>query len=85
MNLRHSLRRRLESPVDLLRDSALGTAISHLPDAMRWVMILGGRNGLSTDEIAALAGVSPKLVESTQHRGTMLVQRELSSHSQGAS
>ena len=68
---------RFESPSELLRDNALGTAISHLPDAMRWVMILGGRGGLTDGEIASLTGVSPKVVNSTHNRGLTLVQREL--------
>lgn len=66
-----------QSRAGALRDSAIGTAIARLPKVLRWVMILGDRNGLSTREIATLAGVDPKVIESTQVRGLALVRREL--------
>lgn len=65
------------SPMNKLRDSVIGTAIAGLPDALRWVMLLGGQNGLSTREIAVLAGVSPNVIKSTQHRGLTLIQKAL--------
>lgn len=77
--------RTMPSPIGMLRDSALGTAIAGLPDALRLVLLLGGRDGLSTREIAALAGVSPAIIESTRNRGNTLVQKELMSHLRGAS
>ena len=73
------------SPVDLARDNVIGAAIAHLPDIFRWVMILGGRNGLSTREIATLAGVSPRLIESTQNRGLTLIQKELLKYTRATS
>lgn len=66
-----------QSPMDRLCDSAVGTAIAGLPAALRWVMLLGGQNGLSTREIATLAGVSTDVVKSTKHRGLTLIQRAL--------
>lgn len=75
----------IPSPMDMLRDSAIGTAIAGLPDALRLVLLLGGQDGLSTREIATLAGVSPKVIESTRNRGNTLVQKELMSHLRGAS
>lgn len=66
-----------QSPMDNLRDSAIGTAIAGLPDALRWVMLLGGQDGLSTREISVLAGVSPSVIKSTQRRGLTLIQNIL--------
>jgi len=72
------LRNRLHgSPAARVRDNVLGAAIAHLPDIFRWVMILGGPSGLSTKEIANLAGVGLKVVKSMQGRGLALIQKEL--------
>ena len=80
------LRNRLHgSPAAAVLDNVLGAAIAHLPDIFRWVMILGGRDGLSIREIATLAGVSPKLIESTQNRGLTLIQKELLKYTRAAS
>lgn len=77
MMKRLTLKRNSYAPVGILGSSALGAAIAHLPQALRWVLMLSEEGGLSTKEIAALAGVSPKSIESTQNRGIALVQREL--------
>ncbi len=74
---RHTLKRNSRVPASILGASAIGAAIAHLPEALRWVLMLGEEGGLSTNEIASLAGVSPKTIESTQNRGIALVQREL--------
>ena len=73
-NLRNGTRR---SAAAILRDSAIGTAIAHLPDTLRWVMILGEDNGLSTRELADLTGVSCKVIESTHDQGLALIRKEL--------
>lgn len=83
MNVRPFLRDAAHTPIDAIGESAMGKAIARLPDALRWVMLLGGRNGLSICEIAALAGVSQKIVESTQHRGLALLQKELLNRASG--
>jgi len=77
MNKKFSRIYRTKRAMDVLRDAALGTAITHLPDAARWVMQLSGKHGLTINEIASLAGVSPKVVTSTKIRGFTLVQEEL--------
>ena len=77
MNTGNAWNRTRRFPTAMLRDSAIGKAIARLPETLRWVMILGERNGLSTTEIANLAGVSPKVIESTQNRGLVLIQKEL--------
>lgn len=76
MHKTHS-RLRARSPVDLLRDNAFARAVSHLPDVMRWVMLLGGRDGLSTDEIATLSGVKRSVIDAMLSRGRALIQNEL--------
>jgi len=65
------------SSAKLPGDGVIGAAIAHLKAPLRWVMILGETNGLSTKEIANLAGVSLKVVQSMQDRGLALIQREL--------
>ena len=65
------------SPGAKLRDSALGAAIAHLPVPVRWIMILGAREGLSARDIANLAGVNIEVVKSLQGRGLALIQKEL--------
>lgn len=65
------------SSARLSGDGVIGAAIAHLKAPLRWVMILGEANGLSTKEIANLAGVSLKVVRSMQYRGLALIQREL--------
>lgn len=74
-----------QSAATVLRDAAIGAAIAHLPQALRWVMILAGRGGLSTNEIATLAGVSPKAIACTQTRGQALIEKELMTGVQTAS
>lgn len=61
----------------MLGDGVIGAAISHFQAPLRWVMILGEANGLSTKEIANLGGVSLKIVKSMQDRGRALIQKEL--------
>ena len=77
MNTWNSWNGTCQSPVALLPDSATGAAIAHLTPPLRWIMILGGSNGLSTKEIANLAGVGLKVVKSMQVRGLTLIQKEL--------
>ena len=77
MNRRTSRNRTYRSPAATLRDSATGVAIAHLPNFLRWVMILSERNGLSTREIAGLVGTGTEVVESTRNRGLALIQKEL--------
>lgn len=60
----------------ILRERAVGTAITHLPDSLRWVMLLGERGGLSTREIADLAGVGSEEIEFAQDQGLSLIQKE---------
>jgi DNA-directed RNA polymerase specialized sigma24 family protein len=59
------------------RDRALGAAIARLPATIRWIVILGERDGLSTREIADLAGVSLDLVKSMQAQGLALIQKDI--------
>ena len=65
------------STATLSGDGIIGAAIAHLKAPLRWVMILSETDGLATKEIANLAGVSLKVVQSMQDRGLALVQREL--------
>jgi DNA-directed RNA polymerase specialized sigma24 family protein len=57
-------------------DEVFEEAISHLPTVVRWVMILSEREGLSTQELADLAGVRFDVVEATQSQGLALIQKE---------
>jgi DNA-directed RNA polymerase specialized sigma24 family protein len=77
MNTGNSWNGTCQSPVASLSDSATGTAIAHLPAPLRWIVILGGSNGLSTKEIANLAGVGLRVVKSMQVRGLALIRKEL--------
>jgi DNA-directed RNA polymerase specialized sigma24 family protein len=77
MDTGNSRDRTCRSAAAMLRESAIGAAIAHLSAPLRWVMILGERNGLSTKEIANLAGVSLAAVKSMQGRGLALIQEEL--------
>lgn len=77
MKKRLTHKRKSRLLVGSLGSGAIGAAIAHLPQALRWVLMLGEKGGLSTKEIAALAGVSTDSIESTQNRGIALVQREL--------
>jgi DNA-directed RNA polymerase specialized sigma24 family protein len=62
---------------DTPKDSALATEIARLPATVRWIVILGERDGLSPKDIANLAGVSLELVESMIARGLALIQKDL--------
>lgn len=77
MKIRSHLNKAHRSSAKLPDDGVIGAAIAHLKAPLRWVMILGETNGLSTKEIANLAGVSLKVVQSMQDRGLALVHREL--------
>jgi len=77
MNSEKSRNNARRSPAATLDDSALGAAIARLPATIRWIVILGGRNGLSTREIANLAGIDPELVKSMQGRGLALIHEDL--------
>ena len=77
MNPENSRNNARRLPAATLDDSALGAAISRLPATIRWIVILGERNGLSTREIANLAGVSLELVKSMRGRGLALIQDDL--------
>ena len=73
MNTRNSRNRTHQVLAAMLCDRANGAAIAHLPAPLRWVMILGEPNGLSTREIANLAGISIEAVISIQGRGLALM------------
>jgi len=64
------------APADTLKDSDLSAAIARLPAIVRWIVILGERDGLSAREIANLAGVSLDLVKAMQSRGLALIQED---------
>jgi len=74
MNDVFKIRRRL--PDIVASDAVFEEAISHLPTVVRWVMILSEREGLSTQELADLAGVRFEVVEATQSQGLALIQKE---------
>lgn len=76
MRTQNARNRRLRSLAALPGSSANATAISRLPALLRWVMLLGGREGLSTNEIARLAGTSIEAVKSMQCRGLALIGRQ---------
>jgi DNA-directed RNA polymerase specialized sigma24 family protein len=77
MNIRHSQNRTCRPHAAMLRNGAISAAIAHLSAPLRWIMILGERSGLSTGEIAQLAGVSLEDVQRMQGRGRALIQKEL--------
>ncbi len=81
---KHSHKRKSRDPASSRGSNVLGAAIAHLPQALRWVLMLGEKGGLSTKEIASLAGVSPETIEMTQNRGIALIQRELLSKANAA-
>ena len=76
MKTRHSEKRTSRSQASIGRTRAIATAIAHLQAPLRWVMILGERGGLSTEEIANLTGVSVEAVKSVHSRALALVQKE---------
>lgn len=63
-------------PDETPKDSSMAMAIARLPATVRWLVILGERDGLSTGEIANLAGVSIALVKAMQDRGLALIQKD---------
>jgi DNA-directed RNA polymerase specialized sigma24 family protein len=81
MNTRHSAPNATRAPIR--RNRAIEAAIAHLQAPLRWVMILGERGGLSTGEIANLAGVGLEVVKSIQSRALALIERELQVRSPG--
>jgi len=76
MSTRNSPNKSHRSSAAVSRGGATEAAIAHLPAPLRWVMILGGHSGLSTKEIASLAGVSLRIVQSMQDRGLALIRKE---------
>jgi len=66
-----------QSATEATSDRDFKSAIADLPDTIRWIVILGERDGLSSSEIAKLAGVSESLVEAMRQRGLALIQTEL--------
>ena len=64
-------------PADTPEASALAAAIARLPATVRWIVILGERDGLSPKDIANLAGVSLELVESMLDRGLAIIRKDL--------
>jgi DNA-directed RNA polymerase specialized sigma24 family protein len=61
-------------------ERALQSAIADLPQNVRLIVLLGGRDGLSTVEIARLAGVSVYLVKAMQSKGHALIETALQMH-----
>jgi DNA-directed RNA polymerase specialized sigma24 family protein len=66
-----------KDPADKSEGSALTAEIAHLPAAVRWIVILGERDGLSPKDIANLAGVSLELVKSMLGRGLAIIQQDI--------
>lgn len=62
---------------DMPEASDLTAEIAHLPAAVRWIVILGERDGLSPKDIANLAGVSLELVKSMLGRGLAIIQQDI--------
>jgi len=60
----------------LLASDAGAAAISRLPELLRWIFILGEREGLSTVEIARLAGTSIEAIKSMRQRGLAIIRNE---------
>jgi RNA polymerase sigma-70 factor, ECF subfamily len=57
---------------------ALDHAINKLPKKYRMTLVLRDMEGLSTDEAAAIMGLSARAVKSRLHRARLVVRRELS-------
>ncbi len=64
-------------PADTPEASTLTAAIAGLPASVRWIVILGERDGLSPSDISNMAGVSLELVESMLGRGLAIIQKDL--------
>jgi DNA-directed RNA polymerase specialized sigma24 family protein len=66
-----------KDPAGKSEASATADEIARLPATVRWIVILGERDGLSPKDIANLAGVSLELVESMLDRGLAIIQKDL--------
>ena len=77
MSTRNTHNRTYRSPAAGAGGPARAAAISHLPELLRWIIILGEREGLSIGEIARLAGTSREAIKSMQRRGLVLIRNEL--------
>lgn len=64
-------------PADTPEASARAAAIARLPATVRWIVILGERDGLSPKDISNLAGVSLELVESMLDLGVAIIRKDL--------
>jgi len=65
---------------ELLTEEAnkiIGEAISHLPEEFQKVVILRDLDGLSTEEVGRLLGLTPSAVKSRLHRARLFLRKRL--------
>lgn len=74
MSTRHTRNRKQRALAAKADDAADAVAISQLPLPLRWIVILGERDGLSPSEIARLAGISIETVQAMLRQGLALVR-----------
>ena len=58
-------------------DDRLRQALKHLPPAYRMIVVMREIEGLSTREVAAIAGVSEANVKQRLHRARLMLRKRL--------
>jgi RNA polymerase sigma-70 factor (ECF subfamily) len=63
--------------IDGRADARLRHALKHLPPSYRMIVVMREIEGLSTKEVAAIAGISEANVKQRLHRGRMMLRKRL--------
>jgi RNA polymerase sigma-70 factor (ECF subfamily) len=58
-------------------DGRLRQALQHLPPSYRMIVVMREIEGLSTKEVAAIAGVSEANVKTRLHRARLMLRKQL--------
>jgi len=63
--------------IDGWMDDRLRRALNHLPPSFRMIVVMREIEGLSTKEVAAIAGVSESNVKTRLHRARLMLRKQL--------